>query len=258
MSAGGVVHVVALPGGVMPAAQRYATLAAALGPDVELHTKDLEVYSEPQPPAGYSIQMEVAAVTRFADALGLDRFHLLGYSGGGYVSLAVAGAHPERLLSLALFEPAAVPGAPTAAERELRQLLEAGLAGKTGAEFMRAFMTLQLRDGVELPPPPEPPAPALNNRPAGLRAMMAAFDSFGFDRETLRECRFPVFYGYGDLTGVHQEVWLGALAQLLPDLHLRRFGGIHHFVPPARIYSPEHVEALRELWAKAESAHGRD
>ena len=48
------------------AAQRYASLAAALGADVEFHLKDLEVYSAPQPPAGYSIRMEVQAVSRFA------------------------------------------------------------------------------------------------------------------------------------------------------------------------------------------------
>ncbi|GAC1643748.1 MAG: hypothetical protein NVS9B11_13540 [Candidatus Dormibacteraceae bacterium] len=54
--------------------------------------------------------MEVEAIKRFADSLGLARFHLLGYSGGGFMSLAFAGAHPRRLLSLALFEPASVPG----------------------------------------------------------------------------------------------------------------------------------------------------
>ena len=40
-----------------------------------------------------------------ADA-GAERFHLVGYSGGGAASVAFAAEHPQRLLSLALLEPA--------------------------------------------------------------------------------------------------------------------------------------------------------
>src|SRR5260370_15036314 len=104
------IDVIALPGGVMPAAMRYGALASALGDKVKVHFKDLEVYAGPEPPRGYSVAMEIDGLATFADSLNLDRFHLLGYSGGGYVSLAFAGAHPGRLLSLALFEPASVPG----------------------------------------------------------------------------------------------------------------------------------------------------
>src|SRR2546421_78300 len=60
--------------------------------------------------------------------------------------------------------------------------------------------------------------------------------------------------GYGDLTGVHEEIRAGILARLLPDVHVCRFPGIHHFVPPEEIYSPDHVEALREHWVRAETA----
>ncbi len=248
------VHVIGLPGGVMPAAQRYAPLVAALGANVELHTKDLEVYSDTEAPAGYSIQMEVEAVARFADSLGLGSFHLLGYSGGGFVSLAFAGAHPERLLSLALFEPASIPGQLSAGEAELYRRLASELAGKSGPEFMRTFMTLQVRNGVQVAAAAGPPPPWMGSRPAGLAAMMAAFGEHPFDREDLRRCEFPVFLGYGDLTGVHEEIRAGILARLLPDVHVRRFAGIHHFVPPEEIYSPGHVEALRELWKRSETA----
>src|SRR6266566_3782139 len=151
--------VIALPGSVMPAATRYAPLESALPSDVQLHLKDLEVYATDDPPAGYSIDLEVRAVAEFADSLGLDRFHLVGYSGGGFVSLAFAGAHPERLLSLALFEPASVPGKLSPEEARLDSHLRDGLTGLGGAEFMRAFVGLQLRTGVEAPAPTGPPAP---------------------------------------------------------------------------------------------------
>jgi pimeloyl-ACP methyl ester carboxylesterase/ketosteroid isomerase-like protein len=235
----------------MPAAQRYAALAGAVGEGVKLHLKDLEVYSGEEPPPGYSIEMEVEALTRFADSLGLSRFHLLGYSGGGFMSLAFAGAHPERLLSLALFEPASIPGPLSAEEAELYRRLDRELAGKSGPEFMRSFVTLQVKEGVEVPPPAGPPAPWMSKRPAGLAAMMKAFGAHPFDREQLRRCEFPVFLGYGDQTGVHEEIRAGILARLLPDVHVRRFAGVHHFVPPEEIYSAEHVAALQQLWASA-------
>jgi pimeloyl-ACP methyl ester carboxylesterase len=244
------VPVIALPGGVMPARLRYAQLADSLGGDVQLHTKDLEVYSGERPPVDYSIELEVAAVATFADSLGLDRFHLLGYSGGGFVSLAFAGAHPDRLLSLALFEPASVPGKLSGEEADLYRRLQAELAGLSGPEFMRAFIRLQVRPGVEVPPPAGPPPPWMLNRPAGLAAMLAAFGKHPFDRHSLQECFFPAFLGYGDLTGKHEEVKAGILGRLFPDVHIRRFSGIHHFLPPEQIYRPDHVLALRELWAR--------
>lgn len=245
-------HVVALPGGVMPAAIRYEPLRAALDDQVKLHLKDLEVYSADEPPPGYSTTMEVDALTRFADALGLERFHLLGYSGGGLVSLAFAGTYPERLKSLALFEPAFIPGPLTAEEADFREALRRELEGKSGPEFMRAFTTLQVKAGVELPPMQGPLPPGLSNRPRGLSAMMAAFEAHPFERDSLRRCQFPVFFAYGDQTAIHQEVWAGVLSRLLPDIHIRRFEGIHHFVPPAEIYHAGHVRELRELWARTD------
>ena len=88
----------------------------------------------------------------FADSLGLARFHLLFYSGGGLVSLTLTGAHPECLPCLALFEPASIPGRLSAEEAELYRRLETELAGKSGPDFMRIFMTPQVRDGVHLGP----------------------------------------------------------------------------------------------------------
>jgi pimeloyl-ACP methyl ester carboxylesterase len=242
------VPVIALPGGVMPAALRYATLASTLAGEIELHTKDLEVYSGEEPPRGYGLEHEVRAVARLADSLGLDRFHLLGYSGGGFVSLAFVGTYPDRVASLALFEPAGVPGPLSPQERELADRLQERLAGLDGSAFMDVFTRTQVRDGVDLPAPAGPPSPWMRTRPAGLRALMAAFRAYRFDRTRLRECRFPVYLGYGDLTGEYEEVKAAVLAQLLPDLHIRRFTGLHHFLPPEQIYTPEHVHALRQLW----------
>lgn len=248
------LSVVAVPGGVLPAAQRYAPLAAALKGEVDLHTKDLEVYARAEPPGDYSIDLEVEALAQFTDDLDLRRFHLLGYSGGGFVSLAFAGAHPDRLLSLALFEPADVPGEPSAEEAALRERLQTRLAGLDQATFMDMFVRLQVRPGVRVPQPSGPIPEWMRNRPAGLAAMMAAFRTYPFDREQLRTWQFPVFLGYGELTAEQEELKAAVLGRLVGDIHIRRFPGIHHFVPPERLYTPDHVHALRGLWRGAEES----
>ena len=83
-----------LPGSVLPADLAYGGLVAVLGADVETIVKDLEVYREDTPPPDYSLDTEVTGVLREADVGGWDRFHLVGYSGGGAAALAVAASHP--------------------------------------------------------------------------------------------------------------------------------------------------------------------
>ena len=106
----------------------------ALEGAADLQLKDLEIYRDDAPPTDYSTELELAALDRFADSLGLDRFHLIGYSGGGFISLAYAGMYTNRLLSLALFEPARVPGEMTVAEQDFRRPAgeQAGGAPRTG------------------------------------------------------------------------------------------------------------------------------
>lgn len=169
------------------------------------------------------------------------------------MSLAFAGAHPERLHSLALFEPASIPGPLSVEEAPLFRRLDAELRGLDGREFMERFIALQLRDGVPAPAPPSdgPPPPWMARRPAGLATLMRAFGAHPFDRAALSTGAFPVFFGYGDQSGEQEEVRAGILSRLFADIRVRRFTGMHHFVPPEQIYTAEHVDALRELWTRA-------
>src|SRR5438270_472775 len=137
----------------------------------------------------------------------------------------------------------AVPGSIMPAATRYASLASA-LAGDT---------RLHLKD-LEVYTTQGPPPPWMRQRPAGIAAMMAAFVEYRFDRERLRECRFPVFYGYGDLTGEQEEIRASVLARLLPDVHIRRFSGVHHFVSPEQIYAGDHVRALQGLWARGMAA----
>jgi len=247
-------NVICLPGGVAPAAQRYEPLKAVVDGRAELHLKDHELYRGETPPTDYSVEMELDSIDRFADSLGLDRFHLVGYSGGGFVSLAYAGTRPKRLLSLAIFEPARVPGKPTIEEKAAIDSLGAQLAGLEGGAFMAAFMSAQLKPGVQAPPPPARPAPGMEKRPPGIAAMMRAFTVYPFDRDQLRACEFPVYLGYGDLTSDFEAVQAAVLARLFADIRIQRFAGVHHFVSPQQIYTASHAQALEDLWARGSAA----
>lgn len=243
-------QVICVPGSVAPAAERYAPLKAAVADRVGLHLKDLELYKGDAPPADYTIEIEVAAIDDLAERKGLDRFHLVGYSGGGMISLAYAGTRPDRLLSLAVFEPARIPGRLSPAEQAFFDHLSNRLAGLQGPEFMTVFVKEQVKPGAKLNPSP-PPSPEMRKRPAGIAAMLRAFESFSFERDLLRKCAFPVYYSYGDLSHDEQALKAGILAQLFPDIHVRRFMGIHHFVPPEEIYVPQHVQELLDVWESA-------
>ena len=246
-------EVICIPGSVAPAAQRYRPLVEAAGVAADFHLKDLEVYREPKPTADYSIEEEVEAIDRFADSLGLERFHLVAYSGGGFISLAYAGTHAGRVLSLGLFEPARIPGPLTEPEEAFFSGLEAKLKGLEGDQFMSTFIRVQVKPGARLsPPPPGPPSPEMQKRPAGIAALIRAFDAYSFDRDALRTATFPVFYGYGDQSHDEQAVKAGILAELFADIHVQRFAGVHHFVPPEQIYTPTHVAALLDLWERSE------
>jgi pimeloyl-ACP methyl ester carboxylesterase len=246
-------QVLCIPGSVAPAAQRYRPLIEKAGDAAELHLKELEVYREPAPPPGYAIEEELEAIDRFADSRHLERFHLVGYSGGGFISLAYAGTRPRRLLSLALFEPARIPGALTEAEREFFSGLEQKLAGLQGDAFMSTFIREQVKPGAVLPPPPQGPvSPEMQKRPAGIAALIKAFDAYPFDRDRLRAAPFPVFYAYGELSHEEQALKAGVLAQLFADIHVRRYSGVHHFVPPEQIYTAEHAALLLDHWRRAE------
>lgn len=246
-------QVICVPGSVAPAAQRYRPLIEAVGDAADLHLKELEVYRETRPSADYSVDEEVKAIERLADSKQLSRFHLVGYSGGGFVSLAYAGTHPKRVMSLALFEPARIPGTLTRDEATFFSTLKAKLQGLEGDQFMSAFVREQVKPGVQVPPPPPGPlSPEMLKRPAGIAALIRAFDAYPFERDWLRSAQFPVYYGYGDLSHAEQALKAGILAQLFADIRVQRFSGVHHFVPPEQIYTSAHAESLLDLWMRCE------
>jgi pimeloyl-ACP methyl ester carboxylesterase len=246
--------VLLLPGGVVPAEPAYAALLAVLGDRVDAVAKELEVYAEEHPPLDFSLGTEVQGIVRAADAHGFERFHLVGYSGGGASSLAFTAAHGERLLSLALLEPAWAGNERTPAEEELMQRFRA-LEPLPPDQFMAGFLRLQLAPGVEPPSLPEgPPPPWMAKRPAGLRAFIKAFDNGSLDIDALRAFNRPVYFALG---GRSNPDYYGRMAERLaaifPDFTLETFPERHHFDPPHRIEPERLSQSLLALWERAET-----
>jgi len=245
--------VVLLPGSVLPAEPAYAALLEELGARVDAVAKELEVYSDDQPPPDFSLDTEVQGILREADLRGLARFHFLGYSGGGASSLAFTAAHGERLHSLALLEPAWAGNDRTPAEDALIERFHA-LESLPPDQFMAGFVGLQLAPGVEPPPPPEgTPPPWMAKRPAGVRAFIDAFDNADLDVEALRAFERPVYFALG---GRSNADYFGRMAERLaaifPDFTIETFPERHHFDPPHRIEPERLANSLLALWQRAE------
>jgi pimeloyl-ACP methyl ester carboxylesterase len=246
--------VVFLPGGVLPAEPAYAALLRVLGEHVDAVAKDLEVYSGDQPPKGYGLGMEVGGILREADAHGFGRFHLVGYSGGGASSLEFVAEHGERLLSLALLEPAWA-GNDRTAEEEALWLRFRALEQLQPDQFMASFVRLQLAPGVAPPPPPEgPPPPWMAKRPAGVRAFIKAFDNGHLDLQALRAFDRPVYFALGGRSNPDYYARMAnRLAAIFPDFTIETFPERHHFDPPHRIEPERLAGSLLALWQRADS-----
>jgi pimeloyl-ACP methyl ester carboxylesterase len=244
---------VLLPGGVLPAELAYAALLGVLGERVDAVAKDLEVYAGEEPPPDFSLGTEVEGILREADAHGFERFHLVGYSGGGASSLAFAALHAERLLSLALLEPAWAGNERTPLEEAVMERFRA-LEPLPPAEFMTGFMRLQLAPGVEPPPPPDgPPPPWMAKRPAGLRAFIKAFDKGDLDLDALRRFDRPVYFALGGRSNPDYYGEMAArLAAIFPDFTLETFTDRHHFDPPHRIEPERLSHSLLAIWQRAD------
>jgi pimeloyl-ACP methyl ester carboxylesterase len=239
-----------LPGGVLPADLAYGDLIEALGDDIGARSKDLEIYSAAEPPPDYGLETEIDAVLRKADAAGFERFHLVGYSAGGAISIAFVARAPERILSVSLLEPAWI-GDEGQSEAERKTRVEFGrLWDLPPDQMMLRFVRIQLAPGVEPPAPPAGPPPAwMAKRPAGLRALIDAFERYEVDPAALQAFARPVYYALGALS--NQDLF-GEMADrlkgLFRDYTLEVYEGRHHFDPPHRAEPDRLASRLRGIW----------
>jgi pimeloyl-ACP methyl ester carboxylesterase len=243
---------VLLPGILMPAFLRYAPLIDALGQDVRALPKELEVYAGDQPPHDYSITTELDGLDRFLDERGADAVHLYGHSAGGSVALAYAAARPDRVLSLAVDEPASDFSDEDRAA--LREQLPEPLADLPAPERMRAFVTSLLRPGVAPPTPTAPPpGPETAKRPQGLVAFEGALHEHELEASALNRFTGPVYFSYGALSSPRWEQMSARASSRWPTCRVERYEGLHHLNTSHQAEPGRVAAALRNLWDETAS-----
>ena len=136
------------------AKEDFADHLEALGAHFRVVTFDHRGHGEsdgPSDPAAYSIDRLAADVVGVADALGIDRFRLLGHSMGGMVAQGVVRAHASRVEALVLMDttPGSIPGLdPDVVE------LAAAICRDDGKEVLKPLMdeaaTLETPSNVRL------------------------------------------------------------------------------------------------------------
>ncbi|TQK70321.1 alpha/beta fold hydrolase [Nocardioides sp. SLBN-35] len=99
----------------------------------------------------FSLPRRLADLETLVDAAGLDRFAVLGMSGGAPVAVAYAHAHPERVSRLVLYGGMAGGGIQQedeAAEEAFRAMIRAGWA-RPDPLFRRVFTNAFIPDATE-------------------------------------------------------------------------------------------------------------
>lgn len=247
-------QVIMLPGGVMPAQFAYTDLLDRLGATADVRVKELEIYAGAQPPPDYTLNDEVAGILRLAHDAGFGQFHLAGYSAGGAGSVAFAAAHPQRLISLTLNEPAWA-GHQHESDAEQRLWARFAAIGQLPDEaMMPAFMAAQIAPDVPLPARPDgPPPPWMATRPAGLRTFLRIFTTSDLDLEGFRRFPAPVLYTLGGKSNPdYYAEQARRLAAIFPDFTLVEFPSRHHFDPPHRVEADRMAAVLREFWDRSD------
>ena len=210
------------------------------------------MYAEDLPPKDYDLGVEVDGIVREADAHSFDRFHLVGYSGGGAAALAFLAEHGDRLLSVALLEPAWAGNDRTPEEEALWLRLRA-LEALQPDRFIEEFVRLQMAPGVPLPPRPQDPPPWMAKRPAGIRALIgrsttATSTSKPSGRSTGRSTSPSAVIATPTTTRGSPTGW----RRVLPDLTIETFAERHHFDPPHRKEPDRLARSLLTLWRRAD------
>jgi pimeloyl-ACP methyl ester carboxylesterase len=236
-----------------PAPLEFALLIEALGPGREIVPADMVVFHGGVPAPDFSMVTETDALLVSFDAVGAGQGHLVGYSGGAAVALAFACAHPERVASLTLEEPAWV-GTEGATDIERRFWDELGAAmGLELNEALLAFRDLMVQPAVRptLPSIPKD-APWIEAMVRGVRASIGAFAGAEVDWPTLARERFPIWTVVGSLSNPAFQVRSERLIEHLPRASLKVFEGSHHVIPPHRMAAPELAAGLEAMWARVE------
>lgn len=204
--------------------------------------------------AGARLQHELEALAPLLQGLG-PRFHLVGHSYGGALALRIALAWPERVASLALFEPTLFPllgqpqpgqpgaiGIAAVAATAMAQVDHGDLTAAAAG-----FIDYWMGDGAwAAMPEARRGAVAESMRP--IRQWTDALFAEPWQQAELAGLALPVLLLGGSTSPASAADLLPILARLLPQATLQHLDGAGHMAP---VTHPGRVDPLIVQWLSA-------
>ncbi len=206
----------------------FAPQMASLGRLFDIIAPDLPGFAgSADAPVAASIKAMSEAQVALLDALGIDRFHLLGHSMGGMVALQTALDHPGRIRSLVLYATHASGHLPGRFETFAETARKAEAEG-VEALARRVTATWFVRGDAA----PMYPFCLSAGRGAAAPAVMAALNAFdGFDvTARLADLDMPVLVIAGDRDRSYSLSGLVGLAGAIRGAGLHIIAGGAHCV----------------------------
>ncbi|GAB2707068.1 alpha/beta fold hydrolase [Kitasatospora kifunensis] len=205
-----------------------AQLDGALG-EARVLAPDLPGFGASPEPAGEpALDTWADAVARLMDAVGLERAVIGGLSMGGYLAMAFARRHGDRLAGLLLADTKASADAPGALAN--RERIAAAVLARQSVALLLEEKTEDALLGSESTPELVAEVRALIGaaNPVGVawaqRAMAARPDSF----ETLAQLTVPAAVVVGEHDVLTPLADAEAMASALPDAELTVIPGVGH------------------------------
>jgi pimeloyl-ACP methyl ester carboxylesterase len=244
--------------GNAPVEDTFAPLARELHGEVALVLKDREVYTR-KPGEDLTLADEVAGVRLAADEHGLASFHLLGYSAGAVVAIAVTAAHPERVKTLALIEPPWIGNDTVRAEATaLHDALDHVLTEVPLNQRMIQFRQAIMRPGESPAPLPPGPVPVWASRRAAQgQVLWRAIRTATLEKDRLRSFMAPVYVAVGTRSHPGFRATAEEVVSVFPHASLDVYDGADHFEIHTK-YAARLAAGLRSLWARVSASEKKD
>lgn len=222
-------------------------------PHVRIFAVERPGYGLSDPQKGRGLGDWGEDIARLADALGLDRFAVLGVSGGGPYAMAAAHALGERLTATLLICPLGPPQAPGMSEAPVRTLLSVGrqrmvsaAASALAARLIRSRRMEQRFAAMRQ---------RLSERRAAGAPKEAAARTPEFMQFLLENWRAGVARGGAGMAGdarIYAGDWPFDLADIKTPVHL--WHGTHDRVVPVGVgaYYAKHLPAIKAHFSEGD------
>ena len=225
----------------------------ALAPAHRVIVPDLRGHGEsPAPDAVYAMDLMAEDVVEMLDGLGIAEPVVVGgLSMGGYVALALALNHPDRIRGLVLADTRAAADSPEAAakrEETAQAVLKTGDLGPLIEGMVpRLFSRSTFRDRPGLVPPIK--AAMEQTTPAGVAGALRGMACRPDRRDRLGEIPCPVLVAVGEDDAISPPDEARAIAESLPAGRLAVIPRAGHLAPYENpdAFNPALLDFLRDV-----------